>query len=315
MNVSSWEWIALIGAVIVMLAIDLVLFNRGKGEIKLRSALIWSVVWTAVGLAFTAVLVGAHDWKAGEQYLAGFVLEKSLSTDNLFVFALIFSAFGVPALLQRRVLFWGIAGAILLRAIFIFAGAALLDAFHYTLYVFAVFLVVTGVRMARHGDTEIHPENNPVLKLLGKLVPLSHDYDGERFSTVRDGKRLATPLAGALILVATFDVVFAVDSIPAIFAVTRETFIVFAANAFSLLGLSALYFLLVGSMDKFRYLKPALALILVIIGVKMLLTDVWHVPVYASLGVILATLAGAVVLSLLRPPAVTQADAPAPPAA
>ena len=308
MNVHWWEWLALSAAVVVMLGIDLLLFNRRKGEVPLRAALIWSIVWTAIGFAFTALLAWGHGWKAGEEYLAGFVLEKSLSTDNLFVFALVFTAFGVPPLLQRRVLFWGIVGAILLRAAFIFAGAALLDAFHYTLYVFAAFLVYTGIKMIRHGDTEVHPEKNPVLKALGRVMPISHDLDGQHFTVKKDGKRMATPLLGALVLVATFDVIFAVDSIPAIFAVTRETFIVLAANAFSLLGLSALYFLLVGSMDKFRYLKPALAIILVVIGVKMLLVDVVHVPVAASLGLIVAILAGAVLLSLKRPPAPTAGE-------
>ena len=307
MNVHWWEWLALSAAIVVMLGIDLLLFNRRKGEVPLRSALLWSIAWTAIGFAFTAILAWGHGWKAGEEYLAGFVLEKSLSTDNLFVFALVFTAFGVPALLQRRVLFWGIVGAILLRAAFIFAGAALLDAFHYTLYIFAAFLVYTGIKMIRHGDTEVHPEKNPVLKALGRVMPISHELDGQRFTVTKAGKRMATPLLGALVLVATFDVIFAVDSIPAIFAVTRETFIVLAANAFSLLGLSALYFLLVGSMDKFRYLKPALAIILVVIGIKMLLVDVVHVPVAASLGLIVAILAGAVLLSLKRPPAPTAA--------
>lgn len=247
------------------------------------------------------MLTAWQGWDAGEAYLAGFMLEKSLSTDNLFVFALIFAAFSIPFALQRRVLFWGIVGAILLRAIFIYAGAALLNAFHYTLYVFSAFLVITGLRIFRHGESEVHPENNPVLKLIGRVIPLTHELSGERLFGREGARHVATPLFAALVMVAIFDVIFAVDSIPAIFAITRDTYILFAANAFSLLGLSALYFLLAGSMNTFRFLKPALALILVIIGVKMLLTDAWHVPVYASLGVIVATLAAGIGLSLLRP--------------
>ena len=189
MSVSWWEWVALIIAIVAMLAVDLVLFNRSKGEIEIRPALVWSIVWTGIGFAFTAFLVAAHDWKWGEQYITGFVLEKSLSTDNLFVFALIFTAFGVPQLLQRRVLFWGIVGAILLRAAFIFLGAALLDAFHYTLYIFAAFLIFTGLKMLKHGETEIHPEKNPVIKALGKVMPLTHEFDGQNFTTQVDARK------------------------------------------------------------------------------------------------------------------------------
>jgi tellurite resistance protein TerC len=227
------------------------------------------------------------------------VLEKSLSVDNLFVFALIFGYFSVPAAHQRRVIFWGIVGAIALRALFILTGAALLDAFHVTIYVFGAFLVLTGIRMARHRDVEIHPERNPVLRLLGRVLPLTTALHGDRL-TVRDGRRrLATPLLAALVLVATFDVVFAIDSIPAIFAVTRETFVVYAANAFSLLGLSALYFVLAGMLGRFRYLNVGLAVVLVFVGAKMTLADVVHVPVSASLAAIVLTLAAAVGASLL----------------
>jgi tellurite resistance protein TerC len=292
-----------------MLVLDLVAFGRGGEVVSFRRAVTWSVGWTLLGLAFAPVL---WIWQGGafaEEYLAGFLIEKSLSIDNLFVFALIFAYFNVPAAHQRRVIFWGIVGAIVLRAIFIAAGAALLDAFHFTIYVFGAFLVLTGIRMARHSEVEIHPERNPVLRVLGRVLPLTTRFHGDRLTVREDGRRVATPLFGALVLVATFDVVFAVDSIPAIFAVTREVFLVYAANAFSLLGLAALYFVLAGMMGKFRYLNLGLAVVLVFVGGKMLLSDVFKVPVYVSLAVIVVTLAAAAIGSVLRPlPAAVPAD-------
>jgi tellurite resistance protein TerC len=285
--------------VALLLLVDLVLFGRGKGVIPLREAALWSVGWTVLGVAFGGLLWVWQGSKQGEEYLAGFVIEKSLSIDNLFVFALIFTYFAVPATLQRRVLFWGITGAVVLRALFILAGAALLDAAHFTIYVFGAFLVVTGIRMARHQSAEIHPDRNPVLRLVRRVVPMSDDYEGDRFFTRRHGALVATPMLAALALIATFDVVFAVDSIPAIFAVTRDTFVVFAANAFSLLGLSALYFLLVGMMGRFRFLSVGLAVVLIFVGAKMLVSDVYTIPVYLSLAVIVALIGGAVVVSLL----------------
>jgi tellurite resistance protein TerC len=229
------------------------------------------------------------------------VIEKSLSIDNLFVFALVFGYFAVPAASQRRVLFWGIVGAIVLRAIFIFAGAALLDAFHYTIYVFGGFLVLTGLRMARHSDVEIHPDRNPALRLLGRVLPLVKRYEGDRFVVRERGRVFATPLFAALVLVATFDLVFAVDSIPAIFAVTRETFLVCAANAFSLLGLASLYFVLAELLGRFHYLNVGLGVVLVFVGAKMAAADLYEVPIWASLLVIVGVLGAAVGASLLRP--------------
>jgi len=309
MQVELWIWIAFGAFVVAMLALDLLAFGRRGEVVSFRRAVTWSVGWTLLGLAFAPVL---WVWQGGafaEEYLAGFLIEKSLSIDNLFVFALIFAYFNVPAAHQRRVIFWGIVGAIVLRAIFIAAGAALLDAFHFTIYVFGAFLVLTGIRMARHSEVEIHPERNPVLRVLGRVLPLTTRFHGDRLTVREDGRRVATPLFGALVLVATFDVVFAVDSIPAIFAVTREVFLVYAANAFSLLGLAALYFVLAGMMGKFRYLNLGLAVVLVFVGGKMLLSDVYKVPVYVSLAVILVTLAAAAVGSVLRPlPAAVPAD-------
>jgi tellurite resistance protein TerC len=301
-ELDLWMWGAFGVFVVAMLGVDFLAFGRRREEIGFRRAVAWSVGWTLLGLAFVPFLYAWEGRGPAEEYLAGFLIEKSLSIDNLFVFALIFSYFAVPAAYQRRVIFWGIVGAIVLRGIFILAGAALLNAFHYTIYVFGAFLVVTGVRMARHAQVEIHPERNPVLKLLARMLPMTSSYDGDRLVTRENGKRLATPMLAALALVATFDVVFAVDSIPAIFAVTRETFIVYAANAFSLLGLAALYFVLAGMMGRFRYLNVGLAVVLCFVGSKMLLADVWHIPVYVSLVVIVLTLAAAIGASLLRRP-------------
>jgi tellurite resistance protein TerC len=296
-----WMWAAFGAFVVAMLVVDLIGFGRGTDTIGFRRAVYWSIGWTGLGVAFGAFM---WLWQGGElagQYFSGFLIEKSLSVDNLFVFALILSYFAVPAAYQRRVIFWGIVGAIVLRGIFIAAGAALLDAFHFTIYVFGAFLVVTGIRMATHSEVEIHPENNPVLKLLGRIVPLTTRYHGDRMLAREDARRVGTPMLAAFILVATFDVVFAVDSIPAIFAVTRETFIVYAANAFSLLGLASLYFVLAGLIGKFRYLNLGLAVVLVFVGVKMLLADVVHLNEVVSLSVIVVTLGLAIGASLLNP--------------
>jgi tellurite resistance protein TerC len=285
------------GFVVALLLVDVAAFGRRGEEVPLRRAAGWSVGWTLLGVAFGGFLWLWQDERVAGEYLAGFLIEKSLSVDNLFVFALIFAFFGVPAAYQRRAIFWGIVGAIVLRGLFILAGAALLDAFHYAVYVFGGFLVFTGIRMALHRQAEVHPERNPLLRLLGRVLPLTTDYDGDRLTVRTQGRRMATPMLAALLSVAAFDVVFAVDSIPAIFAVTRETFLVYAANAFSLLGLSALYFLLAGMIERFRYLNLGLAAVLVFVGVKMSLSDVYEIPVYVSLAAIVAILAIAVASS------------------
>jgi tellurite resistance protein TerC len=301
--VEPWIWLVFSLAIVAMLALDLVAEGRTAGSTpSIRASTAWSIGWTAVALAFAVVVLL---WRGGghaEEYLTGFVLERSLSLDNLFVFAMLFGYFAVPAPAQRKVLFFGIVGAIVLRAGFILAGGWLLDAFHWTLYAFGVLLIVTGVRMATHDSHETDPSTNPVLRLVRRLVPMTEDYDRERVFVRRDGRRMATPLFAALVLVATFDVMFAIDSIPAIFAVTRDTFTVFAANAFSLLGMMSLYFLLAGMADRFRYLNLGLAVVLVFIGVKMLITDLWHVPTALSLGVIVASLGISVLASLRRDP-------------
>jgi tellurite resistance protein TerC len=297
---SMLAWVLLAVAVAALLLFDLKAVGRGQPAPSLRSAALWSTAWTGLAVAFTGVLAAfAGSDRAGE-YLTGFLIEKSLSLDNLFVFAVLLAYFGVPTASQRRVLVWGIAGAIVLRAMFVFAGAAALDAFHATIYVFGGLLVFTAVNLARQGADEVDVEHTRMMRLLRRTVPMG-SYDGERFLTRKSGRRVATPLLACLVMVAAFDVLFAVDSVPAIFAVSRDTFVVFAANAFSLLGMTSLYFLLRGMLDRFHYLNYGLAMILAFVGVKMLLSDVWHMPTWMSLAAIVGCLGVAVGASLLRP--------------
>ncbi len=298
MSGQWWAWAGFGAFVVAAFAVDLAAFRRGGGEIALIRAGVWSVGWTLLGLAFTPLVLAWRGSGAAGEYVTGFLIEKSLSVDNLFVFAVIFSYFGVPRRFQRRVLFWGIVGALVLRGIFIVAGAALLEAVEATVYVFGAVLIVTGLRMAVHGEVEVHPERNPLLRLLRRRLPVTSGFHGERFLVVENGRRAATPLLAALVLVASFDVVFAVDSIPAIFAVTRDTFLVFAANAFSLLGLAALYFVLVGMLRRLRYLQIGLAVVLVVVGVKMAASGIVHLPVWLSLAVVVGVLAAAAAASV-----------------
>lgn len=284
MDVPLWMWAAVIAGILAMLAVDLFVFHRDAHAVTPREAAITSAVWITLGLGFGALIWGVWDGALAGQYFAGYLLEKSLSVDNIFVIALLLGYFAVPAEQQHRVLFWGVVGALVLRGIFILAGAALLENVSWMAELFGVFLVVTGVKMARHQEAEVHPDRNPVLRLVRRVAPA------------------ATPAAAALVAVETTDVVFAADSIPAVFAVTDEPFLVFTSNAFAILGLRALYFLLAGMMSRFAYLKLGLAVVLVFVGAKMLLADLVHVPVAVSLGVIAAVLAVAVVASLRRMP-------------
>jgi len=305
---SAAAWILLAAAVAALLLFDLKAVGRGVSATNLRTAALWSAAWTALGLAFTAVLAVISSGEAAGQYLTGFLIEKSLSLDNLFVFAVLLAYFRVPPASQRRVLIWGIAGAIILRTIFILAGAAALDAFHATIYIFGAFLVLTAIKLARQSDEPVDVEHTFAMRALRRVTPIG-DYDGERFFSSVGGRRIATPLLACLAMVAAFDVLFAVDSVPAIFAVTRDTYVVFAANAFSLLGMTSLYFLLRGMMDRFHFLNVGLAMILGFVGAKMLLTDVWHMPSWVSLAVIVGCLAAAIGASLLRPSPAGQPDA------
>ncbi len=298
MNV--WTWLGFCALIAALFAFDLALFNRGGGEISLRRAAWWSIGWTAFGVLLALPLFFLTDGTTVQEYLTGFLIEKSLSVDNLFVFALVFAYFSIPKLNQRRVLFWGIVGALFLRATFIFTGAALLNAFRATIYIFGALLIITGIRMWRQSDIEIDPEKNPLLRLVRRIVPMTTRFHGDRLLTRESGRRMGTPLLAALVLVAAFDVAFAIDSIPAIFAITRNTFVVFAANAMSLLGLSSLYFVLLGLMARFTYLDDGLAAVLVLIGIKMTLTEVVHIPVFLSLLLVVAVLTIAIVVSLIR---------------
>jgi TerC family integral membrane protein len=297
-HVPLWAWAALVAFIAVLLVADLLLVHRTPHDISFKEAAIESAVWISIGLSFTLVMLGWHGGTAAGEYLSGYLIEKSLSVDNVFVWAVIFSYFGVPQKYQFRVLFWGIFGALVLRAIFIFAGVALLEAFDWILYLFGAFLLITAVRVARHKDAEVHPENNPILKLVRKVVPSTTEYDGQKLFTKRTGRRLATPLFAVLILVETTDVVFAVDSIPAILAVSRNTFIVFSSNAFAILGLRSLYFLLAGMAGRFRYLNVGLGAILFFVGVKMIIVEWYHFPTWISLVVITGLLSVTVWLSL-----------------
>ena len=297
-DVPLWAWGAFVALVATLLVADLLLVHRTAHVITFKEAAIESAVWIAIGLSFTLVVLGWHGGQAAGEYLSGYLIEKSLSVDNVFVWAVIFSFFGVPREYQFRVLFWGIFGALVLRAIFIFAGVALIEQFEWILYVFGAFLLYTAVKIARHDEAEVHPENNIALKLVRKVVPSTSEYDGQKLFTRRTGRRLATPLFAVLILIETTDVVFAVDSIPAILAVSREQFIVFSSNAFAILGLRALYFCLAGMAGRFRYLNVGLGVILAFVGVKMLLTEVYHFPTWLSLAIIIGVLVVAVLASL-----------------
>ncbi len=301
-SVPLWAWITLVGVIVVMLIADLLLVHRTAHVITIKEASIESAIWVSIGLLFGVVMLIWQGGQAGGEYYAGFLIEKSLSVDNVFVWAVIFSFFSVPREYQFRVLFWGIFGALVLRALFIFAGVSLIERFEWILYIFGAFLLYTAVKIARHDETkQVDYNNNIAMRLVRRLVPTTDEYDGQKLFTRRNGKRVATPLFAVLILIEATDVVFAVDSVPAILAVSRESFIVFAANAFAILGLRSLYFLLGGMQGKFRYLNIGLGVILAFVGIKMLLIGKpfkVHLPTYISLGIIALVLTAAIIASL-----------------
>jgi tellurite resistance protein TerC len=297
-SIDTFIWAGFVGLIALLLALDLCVFHRQAHVVSMREAAAWTGVWVVLGLAFGGVVWAWQGPTAAGEYLAGYLIEKSLSVDNVFVFALLFSYFAVPAAYQHRVLFWGVIGAIVLRAAFIAAGAALLESFHWVIYVFGGLLVLTGLKMALKRQGEMHPERNPVLRLARRVVPVLSEYRGQKFFVRERGRLVGTPLLAVLLAVETSDVIFAVDSIPAIFAVTREPFLVLTSNVFAILGLRALYFLLAGMMHRFVYLKYGLAAILVFVGAKMLLTDFYELPIWASLAAIAAVVAISVIASL-----------------
>ncbi len=295
-------WLAFNAFVVGLLLLDLLVFNRKAHEIKLREALCWSVFWVTLSLCFNLLVYRTMGHEAGLQWLTGYLVEKALSVDNLFVFLLIFSYFKVPAQYQHRILFWGVLGALLLRAVFILVGGALLARFHVLLYLLGAFLVYTGVRMGVGGnEPEIDPENNPVVRFLSRHLPITRQMEGGRFFVRKDGLRFATPLFVVLVMVETTDVVFAADSIPAILAITRDTFVVFTSNVFALLGLRAMYFALASMMRLFHYLHYGLALILVFIGGKILLESVVPISMPVALGVVGGLLSLSVLASVVWP--------------
>ena len=301
-DVPLWVWLTLSAAIVVMLVADLLLVHRTAHVITIKEAAIESTVWISIGLAFGVVMLLWQGGQAGGEYYAGFLIEKSLSVDNVFVWAVIFSFFAVPRQYQFRVLFWGIFGALVLRAVFIFAGIELIERFEWILYVFGVFLLYTAWKIARHDEhKQVDYNNNIAMRAVRRLVPTTDEYDGQKLFTRRNAKLLATPLFAVLVLIEATDVVFAVDSVPAVLAVSREPFIVFASNAFAILGLRSLYFLLGGMQGRFRYLNLGLGIILAFVGIKMLLIgdpfDV-HLPIYASLGFIALVLTVTIVASM-----------------
>jgi tellurite resistance protein TerC len=300
MEHGVWEWAGFLGFVLAMLALDLGVFHRKDHVVRPREALGWSAAWVALALAFGAFLWVRDGSAPALQYLTGYVIEKSLSVDNIFVFVVIFGALGIPPLYQHRVLFWGILSALVLRGAMIAAGAALLHRFHWVIYVFGGFLVITGVKLLFAGASVPHPERSRAFRALQRLVPATPRIEGNRFFTRENGRRLATPLFFALALVELTDVVFAVDSIPAIFAITDDPYLVFTSNIFAILGLRSLYFLLASVVERFTYLKPSLAFVLVFVGAKMAAVDLVKIHPAVSLAVVVAILAVGAVASLLK---------------
>ena len=292
-------WVAFNVFVLATLAVDLGVFHRKARAVSIREASIWSAVWIFLALVFNTIIYFIWGEEKALEFFTGYVIEKSLSVDNLFVFLMIFHYFSMPEIYQHRILFWGILGALIMRAIFIAAGSALLEHFHWMIYVFGGFLVVTGVKMLFQGDEKLEPEKNPVVRLFRRLMPITEEYHDQRFFIRKQGKCWATPLMLVLIVVETTDVIFAVDSIPAIFAITTDPFIVYTSNVFAILGLRALYFLLAGVMKAFRYLKIGLAFVLCFVGAKMMIVDFYKIPIGVSLGVIGGILLLSVLASVL----------------
>lgn len=301
MQVDIEWWIAFNVFVLAMLALDLGVFHRRPHEISFREALMWSIIWTVLALIFNVFIYYWGGKEAGLAFFTGYLIERSLSIDNIFIFFLVFSYFAVPGAYQHKVLFWGILGALIMRAFFIAVGIKLITMFHWVIYIFGLFLIVTGIKMAISKETEIHPEKNPVLKLFRRWFPTTENYVEHHFFTVRDGRILATPLLIVLLIVETTDLVFAVDSIPAILAITKDPFIVYTSNVFAILGLRALYFALAG-LTAIQYIHYGLSAILVFVGIKMLLEPVYEISIGISLGFIGFALFASWLASVIFPP-------------
>lgn len=302
MTDNIWFWAGFMAFVLFMLALDLGVFHRKSHTVSMKEALTWTGVWTLLATLFGAWVWSSRGETAGLEFFTGYLIELSLSADNVFVFSIIFSYFAVPAAYQHKVLFWGVLSALVLRFIMIWCGAALVERFMWVLYVFGAFLIITGIKMLVQREAKHDPEASPIVRLFRRFIPTSNEYDGDRFTTRVDGRLMATPLLLVLVCVEISDVIFAVDSIPAIFAITRDPFIVFTSNVFAIMGLRSLYFVLSGAVEKFYLLRPGLGIILSFVGVKMLLAHTaWKIPTPAALGVVVLVLAAAIVGSLVWP--------------
>jgi tellurite resistance protein TerC len=291
-------WIIFNAFVLLMLALDLGIFHRKSHDVSVKEALIWTFVWIFLSLVFNVII---YFWRGQQQaleYFTGYLVEKALSVDNIFVFIMIFTYFQIPAKYQHKVLFWGIIGALIMRVIFIFAGVALLEKFHFTIYIFGALLIFTGIKMFNHSNSKIDPDKNPVLRFFKKFMPVTQTLHEDKFFTRIDGRRFATPLFLVLILIETTDLIFAVDSIPAILAITQDQFIVYTSNVFAILGLRSLYFALAGVVHRFWLLSYGLAIVLIFVGLKMMLVDFYKIPIEWSLLFIAAVITASIFLSL-----------------
>jgi tellurite resistance protein TerC len=300
MEVSSTFWIGFNIFVLLMLALDLGVFNRKAHEVTVKEALIWSAVWMCLALSFNMLIYYWFGELKAIEFLTGYLIEKSLSIDNIFVFVLVFGYFKIPPIYQHKVLFWGILGALLMRVIFIFAGVALIEKFHWTIYLFGLFLIYTGYKMLSEKDKKMEPEKNPLIVFVRKFMPVSSQLEGGRFFVIQNGKRSATPLFLVLVVIETTDLIFAVDSIPAILAITQDHFIVYTSNVFAILGLRSLYFALAHVVHRFVYLSTGLAAILMFVGLKMVFADIFKLPTFISLLTIGVIITISIVLSILK---------------
>ncbi len=298
LSIPGWAWVALLGFISLLLAVDILVIHRKAHDVGPREALIESAVWISLGLAFTGIVAWGFGGAAAGEYISGYLIEKSLSIDNVFVWALILSFYKIPLKYQHRVLFWGIFGALALRAVFIFAGVTLIEKFTWVLYIFGAFLLYTAVKLVIEPENSSNPSEGRFMKFVNRVVPSTPELDGQKLFTRKNGVRLATPLFAVLLLIEFTDVIFAVDSVPAVLVVSREQFIVFSSNAFAILGLRALYFLLADAHARFRYLKEGLSVILAFVGIKMIIVEWYHIPTAISLAVIVVVMFLAVVLSI-----------------
>jgi tellurite resistance protein TerC len=300
MEINIWFWVIFNAFVLMMLALDLGVFHKKLHVVSVKEALTWSGIWIFLALCFNGFIYFAFGETKAMEFFTGYVIEKALSVDNIFVFVLIFTYFQIPSIYQHKVLFWGIIGALIMRVIFIFAGVALLEKFHWTIYIFGAILILTGIKMLFDKDKKMEPEKNPVIKLFRKFIPTTNELQGDKFFIKENHKSVATPLFVSLMMIEITDLIFAVDSIPAILAVTQDHFIVYTSNVFAILGLRSLYFALSNIIERFKYLAVGLAIILVFVGIKMVLIDFYKIPIHFSLLIIFTIIVLSVVISLIK---------------